>query len=112
MPNGRSGRALSLQHEGPPLLARGDRLHGDKNRLEPEEPHLHLDVLRLATPVQKEFLGAADPVPPGVANPVPHVVLEGPGRAAGCLMSYRRVWRAQGPAPFFDLIVTSCKMLA
>src|SRR5918992_3033386 len=87
------GRAASLQHRGPPLLVYSDRLHRDKDRLEPEEPRLHPDVLWLVAPVQKELLGAAYFLPPRVANLVAHVSLEGPDRA-GFFSTYSRVWCA------------------
>src|SRR5918999_1608952 len=104
MTSGCSWRGISLQHEGSPLLVRGDRLHGDKDRLEPEEPHFHPDVLRLAAPVQEELLGAAYLLPSRVTDRVPRVSLRGPDRAAGFLTIYRRVWCTHGQVPFSHLI--------
>src|SRR5215210_940354 len=108
--NGHRERA-SLQHEGAPLLVCGDLLHRDKDRLDPEEAHLHPDVLRLTVPVQKQPLGAAYLLPSWVTNRVPRVFLEGRARTAGFLTIYRRVWCAHGQAPFFGLIAALRKTL-
>src|SRR5215204_6251953 len=93
VPNGHRGRA-SLQHEGAPLLVCGDHLHGDKDRLEPEESHLHPDVLRLTVPIQKKPLGAAYLLPSGVTNRVPRVVPEGPAPFFGFIAALRKTLAA------------------
>src|ERR671933_3000899 len=95
-----SWRVVSLQHQGPPLFVRGDRLHGDEDRLEAKESELHPDVLGLAAPVQKELLGAAYLLPPGVTDCIPLVFLEGPGLASGFLSTRLRVRCAHDLVPF------------
>ena len=87
-------RTPSLQHEGSPLLVCGYCLHGDKDCLDPEESHLHSDVLRLAPPIQKNLLSAAYLVSSGITYSVPCVVLKGPGRAARFLTTYYCIWCA------------------
>ncbi len=81
----------SLQHEGSPLFVCGYCLYGDKDCLDPEESHLHSDVLWIAPSIQKDSLSAAYLLSSGITNSVPCVVLKGPGRAAKFTTTYYRM---------------------
>src|SRR5215212_5263036 len=99
-PGGYWGRDASLQYQGAPLLVCDDRLHGKQNGLEAEEAHLHLDVLRLASPIQEDLIGASYRLSLRIADCIPGVFLGAPNRPASFPTAYRCVYCTHRRIPF------------